>query len=334
MRKKLLITLLCIMTIVSLSACGSKEKEILTNEVDLLTEQYEKEEKNSIEESTEKITKEVTEEITTAIEVEDAGKQEITVSQKQDLSDFLYVLTWTDHINKISSKEEFGTVFLLYSIGSNKREEIEKRYASTHAEEYSLYMTEEEAREYLKDSLGYGDVSRLWSWIGGGYVSYDGTRFKMFCPDTGDYWVNQPEIKEITWLSSEEILIKGVVQKGVEWNSTTLNLEVVMSVNPSSIWGGFQFVEVRKSECYILPNSDTEYLTRVDLEEYDAEYLRLARNEIYARHGYSFKDEVLQKYFEEQSWYTARKSEVPDSELNTYEIANRDLILSIENENK
>ena len=327
MRKKLLITFLCIMTIVSLSACGSKEKEILTNEVDLVAEQHEK---NSIEEGTEEITKE----ITTATEVEDTGKQEITVSQKQDLSDFLYVLTWTNHINKISSKEEFGTIFLLYSIGNNKREEIEERYASAHAEEYSLYMTEEEAREYLKDSLGYGDVSRLWGWIGGGYVSYDGTRFKMFYPDTGDYWVNQPEIKEITWLSSEEILIKGVVQKGVERNSTTLNLEVVMSMNPNSIWGGFQFVEVRKSECYILPNSDTEYLTRLDLEEYDAEYLRLARNEIYARHGYRFKDEVLQKYFGEQSWYTAEKSEVPDSELNAYEIANRDLIVTIENESK
>lgn len=57
---------------------------------------------------------------------------------------------------------------------------------------------------------------------------------------------------------------------------------------------------------YILPDSSTRELTDEDLEEIrdDAEKLRLARNEIYARHGRLFTDEELQAYFDAKDWYT------------------------------
>jgi len=54
---------------------------------------------------------------------------------------------------------------------------------------------------------------------------------------------------------------------------------------------------------YIIPDSSTRYLTNADVIGLTSEQLRLARNEIYARHGRKFKDEGLQAYFDSKSWY-------------------------------
>lgn len=50
-------------------------------------------------------------------------------------------------------------------------------------------------------------------------------------------------------------------------------------------------------------------LGRETMEEI-ARYLRLLRNEIYARHGYIFKSEDLRYFFNKMSWYTSRKENV------------------------
>lgn len=80
----------------------------------------------------------------------------------------------------------------------------------------------------------------------------------------------------------------------------------------------------------ILPTSSIEYLDKADVAFLTDEELRLARNEIYARHGYIFKDEELSAYFMAKDWYVPTTTEVTDAELNEYEIANRDLIKEIE----
>ena len=54
---------------------------------------------------------------------------------------------------------------------------------------------------------------------------------------------------------------------------------------------------------YILPKSEKEKLTRADLEGLTKEQLRLARNEIYARHGMIFGVDDLDQYFATKSWY-------------------------------
>ncbi|WP_338751812.1 YARHG domain-containing protein [Bacillus sp. FJAT-52991] len=55
---------------------------------------------------------------------------------------------------------------------------------------------------------------------------------------------------------------------------------------------------------YILPHSDYTYLTYSDIAGLTKSELRLARNEIFARHGYIFNSKDLQNYFERQSWYS------------------------------
>ena len=54
---------------------------------------------------------------------------------------------------------------------------------------------------------------------------------------------------------------------------------------------------------YILQNSGTAIVTAADLQGMSKDQLRLARNEIYARHGRQFKDATLQNYFNSCSWY-------------------------------
>ena len=86
---------------------------------------------------------------------------------------------------------------------------------------------------------------------------------------------------------------------------------------------------------YILPNSDTEELTRADLEGLTKEQLRLARNEIYARYGMIFGVEDLDTYFSAKSWYQPRVEfgDFYDTvEMSLIEEANVSLIQKVEKE--
>ncbi len=88
-------------------------------------------------------------------------------------------------------------------------------------------------------------------------------------------------------------------------------------------------------EEYILPECDTRVYTKEELSVLSAEELRLARNEIYARHGRMFSAEDLKNYFQSKSWYTPQYEGTEfdakgDSILNECEIANRNLIVELE----
>ena len=64
-----------------------------------------------------------------------------------------------------------------------------------------------------------------------------------------------------------------------------------------------QDTQVEKDSTYILPDSNSRKLTRADLQGLSKEKLRLARNEIFARHGMIFGVPDLDAYFGEKSWY-------------------------------
>ena len=85
---------------------------------------------------------------------------------------------------------------------------------------------------------------------------------------------------------------------------------------------------------YIILDSNSRYLEKSDLEGLSQSELRIARNEIFARHGRMFNDSELQDYFDSCSWYngTILPSDFDDSVLNQYEKANAQLILDYEKE--
>ena len=85
---------------------------------------------------------------------------------------------------------------------------------------------------------------------------------------------------------------------------------------------------------WIFPDSNTVLLTNSDLEGLSAEECKIARNEIYARHGRKFNDTFLQSYFDSCEWYqgTVEADSFNEPELNETELANRNLIAAYEAE--
>lgn len=88
---------------------------------------------------------------------------------------------------------------------------------------------------------------------------------------------------------------------------------------------------------YILPNSDSQYISISDLEGLSQWEARVARNEIMARHGRKFRDQELQEYFNGCSWYSGTVE--PDdfdknyeANLNEYEKKNVTTIKNYEKE--
>lgn len=85
---------------------------------------------------------------------------------------------------------------------------------------------------------------------------------------------------------------------------------------------------------FILPDSSTRVLDKSELAGFTAEQCRLARNEIYAKHGRMFDDAGLQNYFNSRSWYhgTIPADRFSDTMLSDIEIQNRNLIIAYEKE--
>ena len=91
-----------------------------------------------------------------------------------------------------------------------------------------------------------------------------------------------------------------------------------------------------KSSGYILPDTGTRNYTKDELKSLSKSQLRLARNEIYARHGRKFNTADLKEYFEGKSWYSGTIDAATfdanvSNYLNSYELANLKLIQELEN---
>ena len=82
----------------------------------------------------------------------------------------------------------------------------------------------------------------------------------------------------------------------------------------------------------ILSSDQREY-TIEELKDYPEDILYLALNEIYARHGYIFRNENLQNYFMGQVWYTplVEGENFSDEVFNEYEKENLKVLLKILN---
>lgn len=83
---------------------------------------------------------------------------------------------------------------------------------------------------------------------------------------------------------------------------------------------------------YILPDSNSRYLTASDLAGLSKHELMLARNEIYARRGRKFEDSELRSYFLSKSWYypTIDADDFSADIFNDYERKNIEFIHSFE----
>lgn len=109
-------------------------------------------------------------------------------------------------------------------------------------------------------------------------------------------------------------------------------LEVVLDTEVFEEYEGndeemFQWTE-EDDNFYILPDSSSTYLRVGDINMLNPTELRIARNEIFARHGYIFDSKDLQNYFASLSWYSPNVNY--DGYLSDIEKSNIELIKSLE----
>ena len=78
--------------------------------------------------------------------------------------------------------------------------------------------------------------------------------------------------------------------------------------------------------------TNKQYYTKENFENEPKLVIYLAKNEIYARHGYIFKNEDLYNYFMGCVWYnpTCKAEDFDDSVLNEYEKANLEILASMD----
>lgn len=71
---------------------------------------------------------------------------------------------------------------------------------------------------------------------------------------------------------------------------------------------------------FIFSNSGYSYLTKSQVASLSNYQLGIARNEIYARHGYIFSTAKYRNYFNSQSWYSPITTNVTLSNVETYNV--------------
>lgn len=107
-----------------------------------------------------------------------------------------------------------------------------------------------------------------------------------------------------------------------------LGLMLLCCVWMMGSWKGTDTAYADAAYDYIIPGSNTYYLTQNDIADMSIQVLCYARNEIYARYGRRFSSSELQGYFDQQSWYdgSIAPTAFSDSMLNVYETANVQLL--------
>lgn len=219
---------------------------------------------------------------------------------------------------------------------------------------------------YLTDELSDDDKDFAWlnedfdDYLGNWVAYLDNGKpiyFKIW-KDTGKYWFSMDASTSSRALYAETILDDidediGIATGEIDDEYTYLYAWITfydgdLTVSTDMLDKGLQYsLDFDALECqpwtatdeaalneFIFPYSDFENLKKLDIEGLSKEELKIARNEIYARHGRMFQDKSLQAYFNSCSWYTPSiaPEDFKESMLNEVEIANRDLIVSYEKE--
>lgn len=86
-------------------------------------------------------------------------------------------------------------------------------------------------------------------------------------------------------------------------SSTESNNKQVVDYNNSHSNKTNESSKSNNSNGYILPYSNVKPVSANDIKNMNKEKLALARNEIFARHGYVFEGEPYESYFKGKSWY-------------------------------
>lgn len=138
---------------------------------------------------------------------------------------------------------------------------------------------------------------------------------------TGDFWFMRKQ--ECLYDFDVEVMDALNRREVIQW--TTENVDISdFTIEGITVVLYDENMYMYHSEDYVLPGSDYYYVTSGVMDDLTTEQARLARYEIYARHGVIFEDTGLQAYFESKAWYEGKvpEDEFMDSTLSAAEKAN------------
>lgn len=164
-------------------------------------------------------------------------------------------------------------------------------------EEEEEETQEEETEEGIEEETEAAKTESFWS---DSPFEADGATSAVVettAPSTTSAWGSNPSGTTSAWGNNST----GTTSA---WGNNPTNTTNAWDNNPSnSTTAASTLPAATGTGGYILPDSSSRQLTASDLAGLTSEQLRIARNEIYARHGRKFNDDELQAYFNSQTWY-------------------------------
>jgi len=101
---------------------------------------------------------------------------------------------------------------------------------------------------------------------------------------------------------------------------STLPVESVTTTGTQNSYNGVRLVNISKRQ-----------LSRDEVAQMSRREMSLARNAVYARHGYQFKNAELKEFFEAQRWFKGKTADINTITLSETEVYNINLIKELEN---
>jgi len=172
----------------------------------------------------------------------------------------------------------------------------------------------------------YEDLIKLNNWYLGpsGLATGDETGFFHIYQNDFNVDINISTIDSEQGLTKIEIRID---PKDTTTITSSLNRPSVQPTPPRDT----ELVQKLDEKDYILSFSNSRKITRDDLVGLTDWQLKVARNEIFARHGRAFVHQDLSCYFHELAWYEI-DSEYSENLLSPLEVSNAVFILNYEKE--
>ncbi len=125
---------------------------------------------------------------------------------------------------------------------------------------------------------------------------------------------------------TEEEIIKAINERSQYYKASAYYPEMI------DYWENVREVRDISNVLEPLFETDKKYYTKEEFESEPMLVIHLAKNEIYARHGYIFTNEDLYNYFMGCIWYspTCDGTDFDDSILNEYEKANLEILADLD----
>lgn len=128
----------------------------------------------------------------------------------------------------------------------------------------------------------------------------------------------------LSW--TEEEMISAVNERSQYYKASAYYSEII------DYWENVREVRDISNVMEPLFETDRKYYTKEEFEREPMLVIHLAKNEIYARHGYRFADKDLHNYFMGCIWYspTCDSGDFDDSIFNDYERANLEILADLD----